>query len=201
MTRTPTAIVLAALAGLTVAACGQGTKPQAEPQRQPSTPASSSAPLAPGAERLTLSAAARARDENAADRRYEQAVRHYGRPAGTAERTEISALMERYSAAAIAHDGAAACRMIYSPIAESVAEDYGQPPGPPYARGKTCAVVMSKLFLHTRHHLPVTPAAVMVRVKGNQGYAVLTYPHAATSYTPVRREGRHWRLTTLLIGR
>lgn len=200
MTRTPIAIVIATMASLTVAACGDGSKPPAKPQRQSSTPASSSAPLTPGAERLRLTAAARARDEKALERRYEMTILHYGRLAGAQDRAAVSALVKRYSAAAKAHDGAAACTMIYSPMAESVAEDYGQPPGPSYARGKTCAVVMSKLFLHADRRRPIAaPAAITVRVKGNQSYAILSYRHAAASYAPLRRERGRWKLTTLLI--
>ncbi len=100
----------------------------------------------------------------------------YGHEAEGVERRVITALVERYYAAAAADDGARACSMLYSIIEEAVAEDYGQPPGPPELRGKTCAVVMSKIF----KRVPRQPSAVLahtqvtgVRVKGKRGFVQL----------------------------
>jgi hypothetical protein len=127
----------------------------------------------------------------------------YGREAGEPDRREIITLVSRYYAAAAADDGSKACSMIYSLIANSVAEDYGQPPGPPYLRGKTCPIVMSKLFRHVPGQTPATLAATRVtgvRLLPRQGFAQLSSKAMPTGEIFVQRQGKAWKVGAL-IGR
>lgn len=127
----------------------------------------------------------------------------YGYPANGSDRRAITALVRTYYAAAAADDGAVACTLIYSTLADSVAEDYGRPPGPAALRGSTCRAVMTKLF----RRVPDQPAAVLartevtgVRVYQGRGFALLhssAMPHGEVA---VARQGDRWRLQWL-IGR
>jgi hypothetical protein len=128
-----------------------------------------------------------------------KAITEYGREASPAERQAITALVNRYYAAAAADDGATACVLIYSPLSESVAEDYGQAPAPASLAGKTCQVVMSKLF----RQVPGQSSAVLattevtrVRVKGRKGYALLRSKAMPEGDILVERELGTWRIGT-----
>ena len=129
----------------------------------------------------------------------------YGNAATEPDKREITKLVERYYTAAAADDGATACSLIYSPIAKSVPEDYGQPPGPPTTRGKTCAVVMSKVFKHVPNQLPSDFAATKVtgirlNPNGNEGFVQLSSKAMPTGEIYVQREGPSWTIA-LLIGK
>jgi hypothetical protein len=128
-------------------------------------------------------------------------ITEYGQEASSADRHAITALVKRYYAAAAADDGATACALIYSPLSESVAEDYGQAPGPASLQGRTCQVVMSKFF----RQVPGQPAAVLattevtgVRVKGRRGFALLRSKAVPEGDIPVERELGTWKIGTLI---
>ena len=128
-------------------------------------------------------------------------VTEYGQEASPADKQAITALVNRYYAAAAADDGATACSLIYSPLSESVAEDYGQAPAPASLAGTTCQVVMSKLF----RQVPGQPSAVLattevtgVRVKGRKGYALLRSKTMPEGDIPVERELGTWKIGTLI---
>jgi len=121
-------------------------------------------------------------------------VAGFGRPANASQQSTIVGLVERYLAAVHADAGASACTMIYSLIVESIPEDYGQAPGPAYARGSTCAVVMTKLFRHA-HSPPASAVRVVgVRVWGHKGYALLASAAMPASYIAVKRERSVWKI-------
>jgi hypothetical protein len=127
----------------------------------------------------------------------------YGHEASAADRRTITALVKRYYKAAAEDDGATACSLIYSILAEAVPEDYGQPPGPPALRGKTCAVVMSKLF----KRIPGQPSSVLsatevtgVRVAGRRGFAQLHSSAMPTGEIAVERELGRWKIGSLTGG-
>lgn len=127
----------------------------------------------------------------------------YGHEASSADKQAITALVKRYYLAAAKDDGATACSLIYSPLSESVAEDYGQAPGPAYLEGKTCAVVMAKLFRHLSGQSPSVLAATEVtgvRVKGRKGFALLRSAAIPEGDIPVTRELGTWRVGTLIGG-
>jgi hypothetical protein len=128
-------------------------------------------------------------------------VLYLGHAASAADRQGIAHLVKRYYGVAAAGDGAAACSLIYSSLAESVPEDYGQSPGPPSLRGKTCAVVVSKLLKQHRQSLVADRASLTVtrvRVSGSSGLALLRFGTKTERRVLVCREGGVWRMDVLL---
>jgi hypothetical protein len=128
-------------------------------------------------------------------------VREYGRPAGAADRKAVARLVERYFALADARDGATACELIAPTFAKAVPETLGRPPGPPYASGATCAVVMSKLFIHFHRQLAAHAASLRVsavRVAHGEAIAVLAFHGLpGRQIRAIRADGR-WRMNSLL---
>lgn len=128
-------------------------------------------------------------------------VRGYGRAANGRDRRTIAALVSRYFAAAAREDGATACSMIVKVYANSVPEDLGRPPGPPYSRGGTCAAVLSKLFYHYHRQLAAHAAQLEVTsVRTGQGraVAVLGFKTLPGRALWVAREGSVWKVDALL---
>jgi hypothetical protein len=123
-------------------------------------------------------------------------IRSFGRAASGDEVRAIASLVKRYYAAAAASDGAKACRLMRSP--ETIPEDYGQPPGPAYSRGKTCAVVMSKTFAHSHSQLAGRLAVTGVRVEGNEARALLGSRTLPAGFILLRRERGAWKIYELL---
>lgn len=131
----------------------------------------------------------------------DHSVLGFGHAARAADRSAIAALVRRYFAVAAAADGVAACSMIVPSFAKSVPEDLGQSPGPPYSRGKTCAVVMSKTFEHYHRQLAAHAASLevsRVRVEGSMGLAVLAFKGLPGRQIQVAREGGVWMMDALL---
>jgi hypothetical protein len=126
----------------------------------------------------------------------------FGHPASSADARAVTALVKRYYAAGAAGDGAAACHLIYSTLAESVPEDYGRPPGPPSLRGTTCAVVISKMFKPLQRRLSVESATLKVaavRVSFNLGSVQLGFAgHKPDRYVLVHRELGRWKMDLLV---
>lgn len=123
-----------------------------------------------------------------------------GHAANGSERREVTRLVAQFYAAARTKDGGAACRLIYPPFAESIPEDYGRPPGPLYARGTTCAAVMSALFTHYRARVTSSVAVTGVRVKGNKGYVILGSRGIPASDIAIERARGKWTINALLGG-
>jgi hypothetical protein len=87
----------------------------------------------------------------------------YPHAADAASSKAVTALVKSYLAAAAAEDGSAGCSMIYSLFAESIPETLGEPPsGTPQLSGKTCAVVMTKLYRQMHGELAAEAASVRV---------------------------------------
>jgi hypothetical protein len=133
----------------------------------------------------------------------DDALRYFGHAADSVDRRDIAALIERYYSQAVAQDGAAGCTMIVSGIAKSVPEDIGRPPGPPYLRGDTCAVVLSKVFKENRRQLMAYAASLRVtgvRVLGGRAVAILGFRALPGRDFHLLREGGAWKLESLLDG-
>lgn len=129
----------------------------------------------------------------------DRAIFVYGRPPSAVTRRAITNLVKRYYAAASSDDGAAACPMISPGLAGSVAEDYGQAPGPSYLRGgRTCPAVMSKLFQHYRGQLQEAITVVAVRVDGGEAHTVISSRRMPASVVFLVRRVGSWRLQELL---
>jgi hypothetical protein len=117
------------------------------------------------------------------------------RSAGLHDRRAIARLVRGYFAAARAGNGAAACRLIRRDVAASLPHAV-----PPYARGRTCPPIMARLFAVNRVQL-VAEAARLVHVhayvKGDEGWALVTFRGLATRGFPVAHETRIWKLGTV----
>jgi hypothetical protein len=126
---------------------------------------------------------------------------NYGHAATPAEERSVAGLVRRYYAAAAAGDGAQACRLLVPLTAESVVEDDGRSPS---LRGRTCTVVMSKLFKLQHRTLAGKSAALemfAVRIKGNRGLALLEFPEIhEVRQLGLRRVAGTWRIVDLLDG-
>lgn len=125
----------------------------------------------------------------------------FGDAATPSERRPIATLLRRYYAAAATEDGARACSLLYSRLAESVPEDYGvSPPGPAYMKGETCPAALTALFKHIHTQAVAEKAAFEagpIRLEGLHGFAVLDFAHLPERQIVVRREGGSWKVVTL----
>jgi hypothetical protein len=131
------------------------------------------------------------------------AILYFGHPASPADKQAVTRLVMRYYAAAAREDGATACSLLLSSLANSVPEDYGQAPGPPSLRGgKTCQAVMTKLFKLLHRKLAAEDAGLevtRVRLKAKGGYAVMRFKTTPELHeTNVVREGSGWKISSLL---
>lgn len=181
----PLALLATALVGLGVAGCGRSSV--------------GSASHAPTGAHATQSAATQDRDDDSDHNDDDGSVLEYGHAATPAEQRALVALVTQYYAAAGAAEGAKACALMVPFIAESVAENYGHTPG---LQGKTCAIVMSKLF-HQRHQLLSSESAtlkgVTARVEGGTALTVLDFTVLPeVRQITERRVGGRWRMLYLL---
>lgn len=132
----------------------------------------------------------------------DQSIADFGHSANASQSAQIGALVRRYYAVATAENGNAACSMLYSTYAEAIPEDYGtSPPGPSYASGSTCPVVMSEIFTHFHDRLTARLAKLhisRVRVREHQGVVILSFGSMPVSEIRVSREGRIWRILALI---
>jgi hypothetical protein len=126
----------------------------------------------------------------------------FGHAASPSEQRAITALVKRYYAAGFAENGAKACSMIYSTLAESIPEDYSQTPGVPYMRGaKTCSASMTLFF---RHYHPLLALeipklkVVRVRIEEHHGLVLLSFGTLPEREIYVSRERHVWKMTGLL---
>jgi hypothetical protein len=201
------ALLAIALFGVGAVACGSASKGTR------STPRVASDPAANGATTKVASSATLSQsqsplptdndydNDNPSNSHYDQddnAVLYFGHATSAAEARAIMALVKRYYAAAVASDGATACSLIYSIVAESVPEGYGQLPA---LRGKTCAVVVSKLFKKHHRELVAEVAGLEVthvRVEGDRGLALLRFRTMPERRVLVHREHGVWKMGVLL---
>lgn len=194
------ALLAVGLLGISATACGGAVKDTGSASQISSTTGSVS--TKPASTGTTPSNAGRARSRHQ-DTGGIGSIETYGHEASAADRRAITTLVTHYYAAAATDDGAKACSLIYSIIAEGIPEDYGQPPGPAALRGKTCAAVMSKLF----RRIPGQPAAVLattrvigVRVKGRNATVLLHSKAMRVGEIHVERELGTWKIGALIGG-
>jgi hypothetical protein len=124
-----------------------------------------------------------------------------GHPASAGDARAVAALVKHYYAVVARGDGAGACRLLYSSIAESMVEDYGEGSGAADPRGRTCAAVVSRLLAAKRRLLADdsrTLRVTAVRVDLNRGSAQLGFDGAKlTHYLLVHRERGSWKMDSL----
>jgi hypothetical protein len=186
-----------------IAACG-GSSGGAGSLSKRSASAGSGAPVAPAG-----ASAAKSPHENDPDQEEDRSGRDrddklvwaFGKRATARETRLVGTLVRSYYRAVATQDGSGACSLLYSPLAESVPEDYGRPPGPASLRGGTCAVVMSKLFKQRHRQIAGETAGLrlaQVRVKGNQGLALLAFGRNRSRQLLLHREHGVWKVWALL---
>jgi hypothetical protein len=125
-------------------------------------------------------------------------VLRFGHAASAVEMRAISSLVRRYYAAGAAGDGASACSLLYSLLADSVVEEYAGSPG---LRSKTCAEVLSKLFKQRHRELAGDVAALkttVVRVGGDRGLSLVRFGATRERRVLLRRERGAWKMDVLL---
>jgi hypothetical protein len=125
-------------------------------------------------------------------------ILRFGRAASPAEMPEIAALARNYYADAAADNARAACKLIFSVVAEALPEQYGVK-----TYGRSCVSVTSKLFrlkhaIYVERHqtLQITGALV----EDAHGFILLRFhaPNAYDEHLRLRREGNRWTLHQLL---
>ncbi len=126
----------------------------------------------------------------------------FGHATGASDERTITSLVKRYYAIALAGDGAKACSLIYSSLAEAAPEDYGQVPGPAYLRGATtCKAILTKLFAHFHSQLAIQVPVLevtRVRVQADQARALLKFAAMPEREIQITREGHVWKIAALL---
>jgi hypothetical protein len=128
----------------------------------------------------------------------------YGPSASAADKRAIAVIVKRYYRVAAAGDGAKACAMMYTVLSDVVPEDFGSAYGPSYMRGKTCPVVMSRLFKHSHAKLVAqlrgTLEVADVRIKDNRAFVLLGSTTMPASELFVHREHGVWKIDSMLGG-
>ena len=132
------ALLVSALLGLGATGCGDSTE----------TTHSASAPVAFAPANVpTITTAALAHFAFDAD---DGPIVDFGHEASASVRRAIALLVTRYYAFAARADGAAACTLLHSLIAETIVEKYGELHA---MRGDSCSIVLSKLFKQHQQQL------------------------------------------------
>ncbi len=139
--------------------------------------------------------------DNDGDRNNDDGAIETGRLASPTESREMKTLVKRYYAAAAAARGAEACGLLVPFIAESVVERYGHTQG---VTGRTCAVVMTKIFKGRHARLAPENATLRipeVRVELPAALAILEFPNIPeVRQIRLRRVGDSWRVLELVDG-
>jgi hypothetical protein len=119
-----------------------------------------------------------------------------------ADKRKIAVVVKRYYTAAVAGDAVAGCSMLRSALAKSIAEDYGQAPGPSFLRGaKTCVAVMSRMFSHYHSQLVAeapTLKVTAVRFDGEYAIATLSFKALPALELPVELDRGGWKIDQML---
>lgn len=185
-----------------VGACGATSSRSGLPLKTSTTVASASTAVAEQ-EESTASDQDKDNDVEAAgdDNRHDKLLR-FGRAASPPDKREAANLIKDYYTLALADDGGRACRLLAASIAGAVPEDQGGPSGLAYAKGKTCAEVLVKIFAHFHARLALElPRLTVARVRIDKGNGIVLLGFG--SQLPEReisiiREGSRWRLEGLL---
>jgi hypothetical protein len=204
-------LIITALLSVSATACGDTSKGDSSKKAHSSSSATttSTAPsTAPSSPTSTQDYAEVDRDKDndirvRHDETNNNSALNYGHAASTADTQAITKLVEHYYEAAAHEDGAKACSMLGSSLAEAAVEDYGHgSAGPSYlSTGTTCPAVMALLFRHFHSQLTVElPKLQVTRVRlvGHRGFAIASFATMPEREVPVAREGRTWKVRALL---
>jgi hypothetical protein len=126
----------------------------------------------------------------------------FGHAASDADAFAAMTLVKRYYAAAATGDGARACTLMYSILAESVPEDYGQAAGTQAAHAEGCAAVMSKLFERLHKQLRSDRATLKVgtvRIRRREASVLLHFGGKRQAYyLALHQERGAWKVNRLI---
>ena len=129
-------------------------------------------------------------------------VQELGQAANAADRRAITSLIKRYYAAALAENGARACSLLYSTLAEAITIDYSGEPGVSYMQGaKTCGAAMALYFKHFHPQLVAEVPKLevtLIHLVEHHGLAQLRFGTLPERETSIQREGHTWKMTSLL---
>jgi hypothetical protein len=187
--RALSALLACALLGTAVSACG------ADSSRSTTTQSTSNAAAA----RQGASTALRKdHDEDFDNNEDDSYVLGFGHLADTPERQAITTLIRRYFAAAAGEDGAKACSLLTAFVAEDVVEQDRHTA----LEGKTCATVMSKLFVLDHRELLGKSAnlkVIRIGILGARSRVTLEFPEIPViRQITLRHEGARWTVLDLL---
>jgi hypothetical protein len=120
--------------------------------------------------------------------------------AGAADVRAATRLIERYYAALEADDGAAICRLLYAPLAESLPEDYGRSsPGRPAGSGESCAEVAARLLASERGGRHRRLRVASMRVRNRMAAVQLGFgSDPPRYYLGLTRERGAWKMSRLI---
>ncbi len=195
--------LLLLICGVGVSACGSAARHSSEGLSRPASTHSTPAPARAGA----------SADANHSDTDDDNDTGGYydkddypllllGSPAAPAVRLAISTLVRLYLKAAASADGARACSLLYSLLAEEAPEvDAVESSGPSASARGTCAAVLSQLFIVRRRQLEAearTLSVGVVRIAGSRGYVLLRFGASAERYLDIHREQGRWRIASVL---
>jgi hypothetical protein len=205
--RRSVAPLVAALLATGVCACG-GASAGTDGKRSTGSVASSKVASASSASEVAKLLKVDADKDNDVEAPYDDRNNNsalaLGQPANASDRRAIVSLVERYYRLALAEEGAKACALLYSILAEATPEDYGSFAGPRYMRGNTCPVILTKMFTHFHALLAVELPKLkvrQVRLEDHRGRAILSFGRLPERELLVQREGRHaWKLGALFDG-
>lgn len=200
-------LLMAVLLSCLASACGSMSAPSSDTAGSGATPPRQTTLAATAAVPVRLRPEAEShRDFNDGDDDAngddDEMVLDYGHRAGAATERSVAATVISYYRAAVAENGAEACKLFYSVIAEeAIPESYGGSAGSGARGTPSCPVVLSKLF--AQHHRQfaaelATMEVTGVRVEGEKALAILRF---ASTPEPRRielhREGRAWKMWSL----
>ena len=193
---------------LALAACGEAHHDAQTASKEPASLAAENPPNTPTVAKGQILSADKGDDDyDDAHGAYDSdnaEVLDYGKAASPADKSAIVGLVKRYYGVAAAGDGRSGCALIYPPLAKAIPEDYGRAPGPLAWRGKSCAVVMSKLFGRIHRKLTAEVGVLLVRsvrVDRNEGLVLLRFGKSSEERViAVRRLGRVWGIDALTDG-
>jgi hypothetical protein len=135
-------------------------------------------------------------------------MRKYGHAASAVDKWDITALVKSYYPLAASGNGVTACSLIHSALAKNptitkvIPPDYlTPPPVPRVLLGESCAQATSLIFAHEHQLLAMKTATLQVtgvKVKGDNGVAMLGFRTTPERWIPVAREGHVWKIDALL---
>lgn len=200
MRRSPIPLTIMLLSIGALGCGGAASRPRASGAVSPASRTTTAASRTTTAASRTTTASSRLDSDRDPDANNDEGILGNGRAADGGELHAIATAVHDYYAAAAAEDGGRACQLMSLRFAKSVPIDYGRF-GAPYMHGSTCPVVMRRLFAHEHSQLSAEASTLRVRearLEGDHGFVLLHSRPLAVSKIRLRREGRSWKIESLV---